>query len=92
MYLLIRMSFRWHSLSQREPSDRSFLVQGNELYATSIGVTQNGTTLSCIMDMDAKECHYFKSETVLFQLLTRLFHKQLRNAFTKLQKQTHYHR
>jgi hypothetical protein len=55
------MSFRFN-LSQRDPSDRSFMLQGNELVATSIGLTANRTMLSCVMNMDAKDYRYYRSD------------------------------
>jgi hypothetical protein len=45
----------------REPSERSFMQHGNELVATSIGITANRTMLSCVMNMDAKDYKYYKS-------------------------------
>jgi len=47
------MSFRLNSY-QKEVSDRSFWRHGNELFADSIGITENGTSLGCVMDIDAK--------------------------------------
>jgi hypothetical protein len=54
------MSFRWN-FSQRDPSDKSFIMHGNELVATSIGITANRTMLSCVMNMDAKDYKYYKT-------------------------------
>ena len=59
--ILSIMSFRFN-LSHREPSDRSFMLQGNELVATSIGLTANRTMLSCVMNMDGKDYRYYKSD------------------------------
>lgn len=55
------MSFRWNNISHRENTDYSFTMNGNELYAKSIGITANRTMLSCVMNMDAKEYKYYKS-------------------------------
>ena len=44
------------------------------------------------MDMDAKECKYFKSESMMFEILAKISDRQMRQAFTKIQKHTHYHR
>lgn len=54
------MSFRFN-LSQNI-SDRSIIAQGNELFATSIGRTGNGTTLSCCLNIDNKNYRYGKTE------------------------------
>ncbi len=85
------MSFRWN-LSQREPSDRSFMLQGNELVATSIGLTANRTMLSCVMNMDAKDYKYYKSDAEILEALTNVYIKQKQWAFREIQKSTHYHR
>ena len=54
------MSFRFN-LSQNL-SDRSFVTQGNELIATSIGITDNGTSLSCRLNVDQHQYRYCKTE------------------------------
>ena len=43
-------------------SDRSFITQGNELIATSIGRTANGTTLSCCLNVEHQDYRYCKTE------------------------------
>jgi len=37
-------------------------MQGNDLVATSIGITANRTTLSCRMNIDAQDCLFYKSD------------------------------
>lgn len=64
-YFLIKlgyiiMSFRWNI--SRDVSDRSFFTQGNELIATSIGVTGNRSALSCRLNMDQKDVKYCRTE------------------------------
>jgi len=55
------MSFRWN-LPQTNQTERSFISIGNELIATSIGVTANRTAVSCRMNCDLHDYRYCKTE------------------------------
>lgn len=74
------MSFRLN-LSQREPSDRSFLMQGNSLVATSIGITANRTSLSCRMNIRDQDCHFYRSDLEICEALGMLDYKLKSHAF-----------
>lgn len=74
------MSFKWNP-SQRDHSDHSFILQGNELVATSIGITANRTMLSCIMNMDAQDFKYYKSQTEILEAMSNTFKKNVQWAF-----------
>ena len=55
------MSFRWN-LNQPSHNERSFITHGNELIATSIGLTANRSALSCRMNCDQHDYKYCKTE------------------------------
>jgi hypothetical protein len=74
------MSFRW-KLSQPNNSDLSFITQGNELIATSIGITGNRTALSCRMNMNQQDYKYCKTEEEALISLTVIETKLKRWAF-----------
>ena len=84
------MSFRW-SLS-RDGIDRSYYAQGNELIATSIGITGNRSALSCRLNVDQKDYKYCKTEEEILETFTLVEKKLKRWAFREIQKATHYHR
>ena len=84
------MSFRWNL--SRDLSDRSFYAEGNELVATSIGLTANRTAISCRLNVNQKDYRIGKSYEDIIGLLILVGKKHKREAFRQLQKFTHYHR
>lgn len=68
------------------------MQHGNELVATSIGITANRTMLSCVMNTDAKDYRYYKSDTEILEAMANVYNKPKLLAFKQIQKYTHYHR
>jgi hypothetical protein len=60
--------------------------------ATSIGITANRTMLSCVMNMDAQDYRYYKTQTEILEAMGNVFNQQKQWAFREIQKNTHYHR
>jgi hypothetical protein len=51
------------------------MMSGNELVATSIGITANRTMLSCVLNMDGKDYKYYKSEAEILEAFSNIYNK-----------------